>query len=219
MFISFEGVEGAGKSTQISRIATWFQSLGIEVVVTKEPGGTSLGESIRKMLLDPHTQIDNNNTELLLFFADRLEHVQQVIKPALHCGKVVLCDRYIDSTWAYQQGGRELPATLLQCLSELITIMPDLTFLLDIHPLEGLKRARKRGHLDRFEQSEVNFHMRVRKTYLRRASEFSDRIKVIDVMSKSVEDIFTSMTNLIRPLMSMKPINSNHGLSEEKNVN
>jgi dTMP kinase len=219
MFISFEGVEGAGKSTQISKIAAWFQSHGFEVVVTKEPGGTSLGESIRKMLLDPHTQIEDNNTELLLFFADRLEHVQQVIKPALCAGKVVLCDRYIDSTWAYQQGGRQLNKPLLHCLSELITIMPDITFLLDIHPLEGLKRARNRGKLDRFEQSEINFHMRVRHTYCQRAHQFPDRIKVIDVMSKSVEDIFTSMTTMIMPLMRMKFSNSNQSVSEESNDN
>ena len=189
MFISFEGIEGSGKSTQIEHLKQFFQTRGNDVVVTQEPGGTIFGKLIRQIVLDPKTQFNDRNTELLLFFADRLEHVQTVIQPALNAGKIVLCDRYIDSTWAYQGGGRQLSDIVVGGLNGLVTLMPDITILFDIDPKEGLRRAQKRAQLDRFEQEDLGFHQNVRTVYLERATQYSERIHVIDVNHKSVEDI------------------------------
>ena len=188
MFISFEGIEGSGKSTQIERLKLYFQSQGRDVLVTKEPGGTLLGGSLRQLLLATDTEIKDDHTELLLFFADRLEHIKCVIQPALNAGKVVLCDRYIDSTWAYQRGGRQLSEVIVSGLNGLVTVMPDFTILLDIDPKAGLNRAQKRARLDRFEQEELVFHQRVRAVYLERAAQYPQRIHVLDA-HQSIDDI------------------------------
>tara|TARA_B100001113_G_scaffold209761_1_gene172028 strand:- start:18 stop:614 length:597 start_codon:yes stop_codon:yes gene_type:complete len=197
MFISFEGIEGSGKSTQIEYLKQFFQTRGNDVVVTQEPGGTVFGKLIRQIVLDPKTQFNDSNTELLLFFADRLEHIQTVIQPALNAGKIVLCDRYIDSTWAYQGGGRQLSDIVVGGLNGLVTLMPDITILFDIDPKEGLRRAQKRAQLDRFEQEDLGFHQKVRTVYLERATQYSERIHVIDVNHKSVEDINREVITLM----------------------
>ncbi len=189
-FITFEGIEGSGKSTQIKLLAQHLQLLGHDVVLTKEPGGTRIGAKIRSLILDPETELTAKNTEVLLFFADRLEHVETVIKPALAAGKIVLCDRYVDSTTAYQIGGRGVDKAIIDTLNTLINVMPNRTILLDMPPEEGLGRAKIRGKLDRFEQEDIQFHERLRNQYLKTATENPDRIKLIPVSGKSVEDVF-----------------------------
>ena len=200
MFITFEGIEGSGKTTQISRLKAWFESQGQSVIATKEPGGTALGQTIRQLILDPGTAFTNPHTELLLFYADRLVHITTVIQPALDQGKIVLCDRYIDSTWAYQSGGRQISETIITSLNKWIPLMPDKTILLDITPEEGLKRAKKRAALDRFEQEELSFHHRIRDTYLRLAKQYPNRINLIPVQNKTIEAISQKVISLFDPL-------------------
>ena len=155
MFITFEGIEGSGKTTQIQRLKVELEKRGHPVLCTKEPGGTALGLKIRQFLLDTKTDFQSQYTELLLFYIDRLEHIKQRVEPALEKGITVLCDRYIDSTIAYQVGGRGLKQQLVQTLSDLVNLTPDKTILLDLSPEEGLKRAEKRARLDRFEKESL----------------------------------------------------------------
>ncbi len=196
-FITFEGVEGSGKTTQIALLADYFKSLGHDVVLTKEPGGTKIGAKLRALILDPETKLSAQNTEVLLFYADRLEHVETVIKPALAAGEIVLCDRYIDSTTAYQIGGRGVNPDIINTLNTLINLMPTQTILLDISPTEGLTRAKSRGQLDRFEQEAIEFHERLRTQYLKTAAENPDRITVISVSGKSIEAVFEDILKII----------------------
>jgi dTMP kinase len=190
LFITFEGTEGCGKSTQNKRLQAHFKAQGKDVVCTHEPGGTPFGAMIRKIILDPSTNFFHYHTELLLFMADRLEHVESVIKPALNEGKIVLCDRFIDSTYAYQLGGRRVSSDLISQLTSLVDLKPDITLLMDIIPEEGLKRAKKRASLDRFEKEEIEFHHRVQSAYHQLAANEPDRVHKIDVNGKSEEEVF-----------------------------
>ena len=199
-FITFEGIEGCGKTTQNKRLADFFRAQGFTVIQTREPGGTPIGQNLRQLILDPNTTFTHPYTEVLLFFADRLEHVQSVIAPALAAGHTVLCDRYIDSTVAYQKGGRHMPSSLLAPLTSMVPILPDLTILLDISVQEGLSRAKKRADLDRFEQETVEFHTRVRQTYLDQATTHPDRIKVIPVDGLSEDAVFEKIIKIVNPL-------------------
>ena len=159
MFISFEGTEGVGKTTLIQKLFDYFQQQGQQVVLTREPGGTPLAEQIRSLLLSVnHEEQMSNDTELLLMYAARAQHLAAVILPALAEGKIVLCDRFVDSSFAYQCAGRGLSREKLQLLNEnFVSKMPDITFWLDA-PIElGMNRARARGALDRFEQEKVVF--------------------------------------------------------------
>ena len=180
MFVAFEGGEGAGKSTQVKLLATWLTSIGREVVVTREPGGTTLGERIRAMLLDVATGGIDARTEALLYAADRAEHVSSVIRPALSRGAVVVTDRYVDSSIAYQGAGRELAAPDVVALSEWATdgLRPDLTVVLDIDPQLGLRRVHESW--DRLEQEPLAFHERVRESFLHLAAEDPRRYLVVD---------------------------------------
>ena len=179
-FITFEGVEGSGKTTQIQLAKDYFESRGREVLTTVEPGGTALGKKIRELLLDPDTELHHKYTELFLFTADRLEHVSQCIMPALLAGKIVLCDRYIDSTIAYQHGGRGVAKELVMQFVTMMNCMPDKTILFDIDPEQSLKRAKARATLDRFENEDMDFHRRIRASYLQEADEHPNRFEVID---------------------------------------
>ena len=181
-FISIEGSEGAGKSTNIDFIRNELVARGIPVVETREPGGTPLGEDIRDLLLDHRHEGMMDDTELLLIFAARCEHLDQVIRPALARGQWVLCDRFTDASYAYQGGGRGITMDRIGQLEEWVQqgLQPDLTLLLDIPVAEGLERTRKRGGgPDRFERQQLDFFERVRQCYLDRARRYP-RFALID---------------------------------------
>lgn len=189
-FISFEGVEGSGKSTQAADLHRWMANLkagvGVKswayVLSTKEPGGTTLGLAIRKLLLEEEGLPMHKRAELMLYGADRAQHVEEVIKPHLAKGGLVICDRYTDSTIAYQCYGRGLDRLLIEDVNFLATgdLAPDLTIWLDLDPKIGLKRAGDRGKLDRIEKTEMAFHQRVQQGYSELAAAFPKRIVRVD---------------------------------------
>jgi dTMP kinase len=189
-FITLEGVEGAGKSTQLSYIQSFLEAAGIPLIVTREPGGTPLGEEVREILLRPRDEGMADKTELLLMFAARSEHLDQKILPALQAGTWVLCDRFTDATYAYQGGGRGVDKSLITQLEDLVQGQhrPDLTLYLDLPVDKGLQRARQRGDLDRFESENIEFFESVREAYLERASQLQDIYRVIDA-SQSIAEV------------------------------
>ncbi|KXS45828.1 MAG: dTMP kinase [Candidatus Frackibacter sp. T328-2] len=204
LFITLEGPEGAGKSTQIDLLASYLLKKGYQVVKTREPGGTKVGDRIREVLLDDKLHNLQPKTELMLYSASRVQHVIEVIKPALGEGKVVLCDRFSDATLAYQGCGRQLNMELIKRLNLMSTtgLQPDITFILDIKPEVGLQRARdlaqdnsEKGVGDRIEKEKISFHQRVRNGYLDLAKQ-EDRFEVIDA-HQDVETIFKRLVNRI----------------------
>lgn len=182
LFITVEGVEGAGKSTQLAFIQNYLETAGISLLVTREPGGTPLAEEIRELLLRPRDEGMSVKTELLLMFAARAEHLEQKILPALARGQWVLCDRFTDATYAYQGGGRQMDKSLIMDLERLVQAehRPDMTIYLDLPVATGLERARKRGELDRFEREGIDFFERVRQAYLERSRQLPEVYRVID---------------------------------------
>lgn len=181
-FITLEGGEGVGKTTNLNYIHTALERRGISVKVTREPGGTPLAEQIRGVLLDPINTGMSADCELLLVFAARAEHLAKVIEPSLEAGQWILCDRFTDATYAYQGGGRGLSLQRIGELENMVQgqLRPDLTLLLDVPVQIGLSRAGARGALDRFEQEQSEFFERVRQAYLTRAAEAPERYRVID---------------------------------------
>lgn len=181
LFITFEGGEGVGKTTNIAFLRNWLEEHGIPVLLTREPGGTPLAEELRDILLNVAGEPIDPITELLVMFASRRQHVQQVIIPALNAGKWVISDRFTDATYAYQGGGRGMDPAAISQLEYLVQsgLHPDHSFLLDAPVTTGLMRARDRGALDRFEQEDLEFFERVRTAYLERASAEPDRFHVI----------------------------------------
>ena len=181
-FITLEGMEGAGKTSRLADLRAFLEGRGIAVLTTREPGGTALGERLRDLLLAPDQAPMAPLTELLLMFAARSEHIQQVILPALDAGQWVLCDRYVDASYAYQGAGRDLGTAPVAALEALLPqgSRSDLTLLLDLPVELGLTRARNRSASDRFEQESLAFHSRVREAYLRRAAGQPQRYRVID---------------------------------------
>ncbi len=194
-FITIEGGEGVGKSTNTDLIQSLLEGRGIEVVVTREPGGTALGEELRSVLLRPNAQPPVAMAELLLIFAARAQHLETVIEPELAAGKWVLCDRFTDATYAYQGWGRELDQGVIADLEHLVQgeRRPDLTVLLDMDPSQGLLRAQERAALDRFEQEELAFFDRVRSGYLVRATAEPSRWIVIDA-SKTLDEVKAALS-------------------------
>jgi dTMP kinase len=189
-FITLEGVEGVGKSTNLATIEKVLQSLNIDYIKSREPGGSSIAERIRALLLDPEAEPMSELAELLLVFAARAEHLEKVIRPSLENGVWVLCDRFTDATFAYQGGGRGLSTAIIDQLQALVQgdLRPDLTVILDLDPAIGLERARERGALDRFEKEEQQFVNRVREAYLAIAAAEPKRCMVIDA-SKPLEQV------------------------------
>ncbi len=182
LFITLEGPEGAGKSTNRDYLAARLREHGIEVVLSREPGGTPLAERIRELLLAPSDESMCADTELLLVFAARAQHLAQVIRPALARGAVVLCDRFTDATYAYQGGGRGLDVERIAELEHFVQgeLRPQLTLVFDLPVEQGLARAAARGRLDRFEQEGQAFFEAVRHTYLQRAKAHPERYRVLD---------------------------------------
>ncbi len=181
-FITLEGSEGSGKSTNLSYIHQRLRQAGIEVVLTREPGGTPLGETIRELLLDYRQQAMASDTELLLMFAARAQHLNELIIPALNAGQWVLCDRFTDATYAYQGSGRGIANERIAQLEQWVQgeLRPDLTFFLDLPVAQGLARAGERAELDRFEREEIDFFERVRQGYLSQAESQPQRYRVVD---------------------------------------
>ena len=201
MFITFEGIEGSGKSSLIAQLKKYFKNSKLEAFFSKEPGGTDLGKEIRKILLNPKYSFDPTS-ELLLLLADRAEHVQKIIRPNLQKNKLIFCDRYLDSTLAYQGSGRNLDKKIIKEMFKALDFpIPDLTILLDVPVQIGLSRARKRNKLDRFEKEDLNFHENVRRSYLDLAKNDSARIVLFD-SSISEEELFKKAVNLIKSRIS-----------------
>jgi|TARA_B100001093_G_scaffold166909_1_gene159509 dTMP kinase len=193
-FITVEGTEGVGKTTNINFIKSWLKQNEIKFVATREPGGTPLAEEIRDLLLKPRDELVVSTAELLLMFAGRAQHLNKVILPALQADTWVLCDRFTDATYAYQGFGRQMTSELIVQLENIVQgdIRPDLTLLLDIPVEIGLERANDRSDPDRFEQEQQDFFNRVRAGYLSLANENSDRYVVIDA-SQEIQGVQTDI--------------------------
>jgi dTMP kinase len=205
MFITLEGIEGSGKSTQILHVFTFLNELGLKCVMTREPGGTRIGRKIRSILLDPESATMNPAAELLLYTADRVQHIQEIILPMIEGGSTVICDRYFDATLAYQGVARGLDITLILDLHKLIcrNLKPDLTFLLDLSPDTGLQRAWKQlksgSRMDtesRFEKETLVFHERVRAGYMAIAEKEPERFRIIDA-SQSEDQVQAQITRIL----------------------
>lgn len=189
LFITLEGIEGAGKSTVVQYIRDYFDQKKFPYVMTREPGGTEIAEAIRQVVLNHYQEKMTDDTELLLFFAGRAQHIARVIRPALAEGKIVLCDRFTDASFAYQCGGRGIPEQRIAILEEWVQdgLEPDLTILLDVSPEVGAQRIAMRKQLDRFEVERLAFFERVRQYYLNRAACYADRYRLIDANQSEAE--------------------------------
>lgn len=207
-FISFEGIEGSGKSTQVSLLAQALCNQGHEVVVTREPGGTPLGQTLRRLLLEPSASPLAPGAEVLMMLADRAQHVQEVIVPALGAGKIVISDRFVDSTTAYQGYGRGIDLDLLARLNAFACggCLPTLTVLLDLQVAEGLRRAGQRrsgaGAADHFEAESVAFHERVRTGFLEVARTNPERVRVLDA-ARPVDVIHQDILAVVQARLSV----------------
>ncbi len=201
-FITVEGTEGVGKSTNMAFIEAWLKQAGKELVVTREPGGTELGEKLRAVLLDAKEQSMCDDTELLLMFAARAQHLQEVIQPALAAGKWVLCDRFTDATYAYQGGGRGIKMSRIAQLEQWVQgdLRPDMTLILDLPVAAGLERAGKRSEPDRFELEKHDFFNKVRGTYLARAAALPERYQVIDA-APSITEVQQSIQRVLEKMV------------------
>lgn len=197
-FITMEGGEGAGKSTMMQRVGGWLEAAGHRVVVTREPGGTDLAEKLREILLDRDNNTLSGQAELLLVFASRAQHLDELIRPALARGDWVLCDRFTDATWAYQGGGRGLPLDDIKTLEKLVhgDLSPDLTLLLDLPVEQGMRRAGERSEADRFEQESSTFFERVRNAYLERANSARERFAIVDA-SPGVDEVWAQIEEIL----------------------
>lgn len=202
MFISFEGTEGVGKSTLIAKLYDDLIGHNKTVLLTREPGGTPVAEQIRSLLLSTdHSESIAHDTELLLMYAGRAQHLQNKILPALAAGQIVLCDRFSDASFAYQCAGRGLSREKLQLLNQnFVSRMPDLTFWLDAPIETGMSRARARGELDRFEQEKMDFFRRVRDGYAELHQQQPERVKRIDA-SQTAEQVFAEASAYVRAML------------------
>jgi dTMP kinase len=216
-FITFEGIDGSGKSTQLRLLANFLKSKGCDVLLTREPGGTPVGNRLRAALLDAHEEVDPL-TELLVFAADRAQHVRRVLRPALESGQVVFSDRYADATVAYQGGGRGFSPELIAEIIQLATegLKPDLTLLFDLSVAESNSRTRRRANDkqkgDRLDSEDAEFHTRVLDAYLRLAREEPDRIKIVET-GQPVELTHERVKEIVVPFLKSR----GHICSDEVN--
>lgn len=197
-FITIEGGEGVGKTTNREFVADWLRAQGVALRMTREPGGTAIGEQLRELLLRDQSPAPAEMTELLLLFAARAQHIAEVVEPALAAGEWVLCDRFTDATFAYQGAGRGLSTSTIAALEQLVqgTLRPDLVLLLDLDPRVGMQRALERGEPDRFEQEGIAFFDRVREGYLARAAGSPDRYRVIDA-AQTLADVNRQLRDVL----------------------
>jgi dTMP kinase len=209
VFITFEGIDGCGKSTQLRLLASELRVRGVEVVTTREPGGTTLGQKLRAALLDVQEQVDPL-AELLVFAADRAQHVRTLLRPALSANKVVMSDRYADATVAYQGAGRGFKPELISEIVRLATegLTPDLTLLFDLSVPESAVRTRRRNakkHSDRLDREHQEFHERVREAYLEIARANPDRVQVIDARG-SVQETYGAVMRIVMPFLKERDV-------------
>ena len=200
-FITLEGIEGAGKSTAIKFIADFLRENKTEFVQTREPGGTEIAEKIRHIVLDHNEEPMHSATEMLLYFAGRAQHINQLILPTLQSGKWIICDRFTDATYAYQGGGRGIPDEKIAILENWVQegLKPDCTLLFDIDPELGLARIKKNRTLDRFEVEHVSFFHAVRARYLARAAKEPNRFKIIDA-SKTPDEVKQQVCEILKKI-------------------
>lgn len=200
-FITFEGPDGCGKTTQIERLREYLSSKGFDIVLTREPGGTPISEKIRAILLDPENKEESGVTEALLYAASRAQHVAEKIKPALEEGKIVLCDRFMDSSLAYQAYARDLGEDVISInMFAIQGCSPDLTIFLDLDPEIGQKRQVERGKLDRLEQEGLSFQKKVYDGYQQLIKKYPDRIKVVNA-DRDPDSISKDIICLIQSLL------------------
>ena len=200
-FITLEGIEGSGKTSTIKSITDLLDKKNISYIVTREPGGSSIGKELRAILLHPDTEI-SPEVELMLMLSDRKDHVEKIILPNLEKGNWVVSDRFMDSSIAYQGGGRQLGKKLIISVAEYLNLpQPDLTLLFDLPVEISLSRVKARGDLDRFEKEEIEFHKRIRNTYLDLATNNSNRIKIID-SSQKIESMLNNVKKAIEKLFN-----------------
>ena len=209
MFITLEGIEGSGKTTQIGRLVKFLEDREIDCITTRQPGGTLIGENIRSILLDPANSALEPMTELLLYMADRSQHIYELIRPCLQAGKTVICDRYFDATVVYQGFARGLNIELIQQLHQILfdDLKPDVTLLLDLTPQVGLQRAwqqlnngQRSGLESRFEAETVAFHEKVRAGYLELARLEPGRFRIIDA-AQSQDQVFAAMRKIVSSIL------------------
>lgn len=199
MFISLEGTEGVGKTTLIQGLAHYFKQQGQEVVLTREPGGTPFAERIRQLLLTVNEEKIHSDCELLLMYAARSQHTAQVIMPALKQGKIVISDRFVDASFAYQCAGRGIDIQKLSVLNDtFVSVLPDLTFWLDAPIDIGMNRAKQRGELDRFEQEKYEFFIKVRNGYQELHENYPERIKRLDA-TQNAEQVLEQALKYLQP--------------------
>jgi len=214
LLITFEGPDGAGKTTQIKLLNEALQAGGYGVVLTREPGGTLIGDQIRQVILNPDHKEMAAETEVLLYAAARAQHIRQKIVPALRQGKIVLCDRFVDASLAYQGYGLGVGEEMVRTINQFATggVMPEITFLLDIPPEEGRKRLEKRARLDRIEQKDLAYHQRVREGFLKLA-EREERIMVIDA-TQEIDVIHRVVLHAVGKLLAAKRITPKASFTE-----
>lgn len=202
-FITLEGIDGAGKSTHLKWLAAFLESHGVAVQLTREPGGTELGESLRKLLLD-NSQRLHPETEALLVFAARREHLDKIILPALAAGRWVICDRFTDATYAYQSGGSGIAWERIGILEKWVQgeLQPDFTLCFDVAPEVGRNRSGRIKRPDRFEQEQEAFYQRVREAYLKRAREHPQRIHMVDA-NAAIDEIQSRLAALVKQLCNL----------------
>ena len=202
LFITLEGIEGAGKSTVVDFIEDFLTKEGHDVIKTREPGGTVIGEQIREILLKNENSTLTYDTELLLVFSARAQHIQEVILPALSSEKTILCDRFTDASYAYQGGGRGIDASRINLLEKWVQgdLRPNLTLLFDLDVSIGMQRTKKRSDADRFEREEINFFEKIRNTYLERAKKEPQRFRIINAAS-SLENVKEQIVTILKDFL------------------
>ncbi len=202
LFITVEGTDGSGKTTQIKLMEEFLKAAGNDVVLSREPGGTEISETIRNLILDPGNKDISPLTEMLLYAAARAQHVFQVIRPSLESGKCVICDRFVDSSYAYQGCGRGVDLKTVADVNRAAVdgVVPDITFFLNIDPRLAIERRIKSTGADRIEQEKMDFHMRVYEGYRKMALLYPDRIKTVDA-SKSIEEISLQIKTYLKEIL------------------